>query len=156
MKRFQLVNFYAVVFILAACSPQVDQLGYVKAADWKDRITVGSTTRDEVLEAFGSPSAQSTFGEETWYYVSIRQETTAFLRPENTEQDIVRVQFNDRGVVSDIAAYDQESAKRFDLVDRTTPTEGHSMGVVEQLVGNIGRFNRTGDDKSIAPGGRSR
>lgn len=155
MKQIQSVKLFLGVLLLWACSPKVDQHGYVSSGDWKEKITIGQTTKDEVLAAFGSPSAQNNFGGEAWYYISSRQETVAFLKPEIAEQNVVRVEFDQAGVVSNVQAFDKASGKEFDLVKRVTPTEGHSMTMIEQFLGNIGRFNNSrGSDGSIAPGGR--
>lgn len=155
MKRFQLV---IVILAVAACSPKVDVRGYVADGDIKDKIAIGRTTKDEVLAALGSPSAQSTFGDEAWYYIAARQETVAFLKPETAEQNVTRIAFDGSGVVSDIQTYDKTAGREFAVVKRTTPTEGHSMNMVEQMLGNIGRFNKPGGDTGIAtgrkPGGR--
>lgn len=154
MKRFQPVKCL-LLLALAACAPKADNHGYVTAEDWKEKVTAGQTTKDQILSTFGSPSAQNNFGSETWYYITSRQETTAFLRPKVVEQDVVRIEFDQAGVVSQVEMFDKSNAKKFALVRRTTPTEGHSMGVVEQLLGNIGRFNSPGGKGgSAAPGGR--
>jgi len=144
MKRFQLIT---LVF-LAACSPKVENHGYMKQGEIKDALVVGQTTKDEVLTALGSPSAQSSFGEEAWYYISSRREATAFFKPKVTEQDIIRIAFDAGGVVSKVENYNKDNAKEFDTVKRTTPTEGHSMGIMEQLLGNLGRFNKPPGAKS--------
>jgi len=142
--------------VLSACSPKIDNRGYVAYADWKDIIKVGQTTKQEVTDNFGSPSAQSSFGAETWYYLSSRKETVAFLKPETIEQNGVRITFDASGVVSALDSYDKSQAKDFALVKRVTPTEGHSLGFVEQVLGNIGRFNNPGSgNDSAAPGRRA-
>lgn len=156
MKRFQPVKF---IFCLAAlgvfaCSPKIDNRGYMKDGDLKEKVIVGKSTKDEVLAELGSPSSQSSFGNETWYYISSREETHAFLSPKITEQNVMRIEFDGAGVVSAVSDYDKESAKKFDIVKRTTPTEGHSMGVVEQFLGNLGRFNTPKGNDSIATGRR--
>lgn len=126
--------------LLAACSPKVEIRGYVKDADW-GTVVAGQTTKDQVIMQFGSPSSQSSFGGESWYYISSREETTAFFAPDVVEQQVVRITFNEGGVVSKVENFDKNSGKAIDIVKRTTPTEGHSMNAVEQLLGNIGRFN---------------
>lgn len=137
---------------LSACSPKVDTRGYVRDEEWKKEIIAGKTTRDDVLGKFGSPSSRSSFGEETWYYMSARKETYAFLRSEVADQDVVRITFDPSGVVSKVETYDKSSVQDVKVVDRTTPTEGHTYGFFEQIIGNIGRFNR-GSDKD-GPGRR--
>jgi outer membrane protein assembly factor BamE (lipoprotein component of BamABCDE complex) len=150
MKRIQIVM---ALLALSACSPKVDNAGYIRESDLKSQVSAG-LSRDEVRTRLGSPSAQSTFGTETWYYVSSRKEATAFFKPEIVEQEVLRIEFNQAGVVTTVQAYDKEDAKQFDIAKRTTPTEGHQMGFIEQAIGNIGRFNAPGGRNSSAVPGR--
>lgn len=132
----------AALLAVSACEPKVENRGYVRNAVWKDQIAIGQTTKDQVLSIFGSPSSQSTFGDETWYYINERKEATAFLKPKVVEQNVVRLTFDANGVVSKMETFDNSSSKQFDVARRVTPTEGHQLGFVEQIIGNIGRFNK--------------
>ncbi len=155
MKHFYIkILFAGTALALAACSPKVDSRGYVKTVEWKDAITVGQTTREDVMEKFGSPSAKSSFGDETWYYVSSRKEAVAFLKPEVVEQEAVDISFDASGVVSAVNIHNQDDAKDVKLVKRETPTEGHSLNFIEQALGNLGRFNKPGGGDTVAPGRR--
>src|SRR6185436_19035700 len=138
---------------LAACDPKVDTGGYVRETDFKEQIIVGQTTREETQARFGSPSSQSSFGEESWYYITDRKETTAFFKPKVVEQNVTRIVFDASGVASKVETFDMKDAKDLKLVKRQTPTEGHSLGFAEQILGNIGRFNKGADD-AVAPGRR--
>ena len=138
---------------VAGCSSKVDTGGYVKDGDIRSKIVVGKTTRDEVAGLLGSPSAQSSFGDESWYYVTNRKEAFAFMKPELTEQEVMRVQFDKAGIVSKVENYDKNSGEDIALAKRETPTEGHTLGFVEQILGNLGRFNKPGGgNNSAAPG----
>jgi len=139
------ILFAGAVLGLCACAPEVEQRGYTNDADWKSQVIAGKSTKEQVQEALGSPSTRSSFGEETWFYISGRKESVAFLKPKVVEQDIFKITFDDKGVVKTAESIDEDKAQKFDLVDRTTPTEGHSVGLVEQLLGNIGRFNHPTD-----------
>ncbi len=123
------------------CITKTDSGGYVNDIDIKDEIKTGQTTRDQVSELLGSPSAKSSFGSEVWYYISERTESVAFFRPEVTDQRVTRVEFDNAGVVSSLQQMSMKDSKEFSIAKRTTPTEGHSMGIMEQLLGNVGRFN---------------
>ena len=157
MKQIQTVKVTVIIAALLAggCSPKVESRGYVKQANWKDAIVIGQTNKQEVLEKFGSPSTQSSFGTETWHYISSRKEGVGFLRPSVVEQEAVDVAFDSSGVVSGVNVYDKTNAKDFDLVKRTTPTEGHSLSFIDQTLGNLGRFNKPGGgNDSPVPGRR--
>ncbi len=116
---------------------------------------IGKSSREDVQTRLGSPSAQSSFGEETWYYVTARKEAYAFLRPEVVQQDVVGVVFDGNGLVSRIDGYNINDSRDFKLVKRETPTEGHTLGFFEQVLGNVGRFNAPSQGGStVAPGRR--
>jgi outer membrane protein assembly factor BamE (lipoprotein component of BamABCDE complex) len=142
IKSFLRVAGPCLLLAAAACVTKTNQTGYVKEAEITEAVIIGQSSRDDVREKLGSPSSQSTFGTETWYYISGHTEAVAFFTPDIVEQEVIRVEFNDSGIVSDVKKLSKKDGKEFDLVKRTTPTEGHSMGIMEQLLGNIGRFNR--------------
>ncbi len=118
--------------------------GYLREPDWKEHITPGQTTTEEVRAQLGSPSSQSSFGQDTWYYITSKQETFGFFRPDTRDQDVTRIVFDDNGVVTALDQYTLNNARDITIADKTTPTEGHEMGFMEQMFGNIGRFNAPG------------
>ena len=125
MKKNQLV-IVALALLAAACSPKVEERGYVKNADWAS-VTPGQTTKDELIAAFGSPSSIADFGEETWYYIHSRKETVAFLAPEIADQGVVRVRFDENGVVSQVENYTKEQAKDYVMnYGKHTPPTGET------------------------------
>ena len=146
--------FLLAALALSACDPKIDNRGYVKNAEWKEHVIIGQTTKDQVFAEFGSPSSQSSFGDETWYYITARKEATAFLKPDVVEQTVVRLTFDSNGIVSQMDSVDKPAGAEFDIAKRVTPTEGHQLGFFEQIMGNIGRFNKAGDGGSVAPGRR--
>ena len=114
-------------------------------------LNLSGTTRDEVLSGLGSPSVQSSFGTETWYYVASRKEATAFLKPEVTEQQVTRIEFDAAGVVSKIENFDESNSQDLNYAKRVTPTEGHQLGFFEQIMGNIVEPRWQGRRLSISP-----
>lgn len=142
IKPFLKLSTLCLLLASAACVTKTSQTGYVKEAEITEAVIIGQSSRDDVRGKLGSPSSQSTFGTETWYYISGHTEAVAFFTPDIVEQEVIRIEFNDSGIVTDVKKLTKKDSKEFDLVKRTTPTEGHSMGIMEQLLGNIGRFNR--------------
>jgi outer membrane protein assembly factor BamE (lipoprotein component of BamABCDE complex) len=140
------LSMLAACLCLTDCGiKRVDDRGYRDADLSIGSIKEGASTREDVMAALGSPSTQSDFGPETWYYVSTVKESEAFFKPTITQQKVLRVQFSDAGVVQKIENYDLSQSKNIQIVDKVTPTEGHKLGVIEQIVGNLGRFNKPSD-----------
>jgi outer membrane protein assembly factor BamE (lipoprotein component of BamABCDE complex) len=57
---------------------------------------------------------------------------------------VVVVGFDDTGLVRDVRRYTLEDGKLIDPVTRKTPAPGKELSFLEQLVGNVGRFNPAG------------
>lgn len=108
------------------------------------QIITGQSGPEDVRALLGSPSATSDFGHLTWYYISERKETLAFYAPEVADQKVVAIHFDANERVADITEYSKEDSKPVSIVNKQTPTEGHEMTVMEQLLGNFGRFNAPG------------
>ena len=129
----------ALLFV-SACTPLVDNRGHVADTPIAEVVGVGES-KAAVRAKLGSPSSISDFGEENWYYIRNRRETIAFLEPEIVEQHVTRIVFDSNGNVAEVKHYDLNDREQFAYVDKTTPTEGHSLGFFEQILGNVGRFN---------------
>jgi outer membrane protein assembly factor BamE (lipoprotein component of BamABCDE complex) len=150
----------ALALLCAACEPQVAERGHTDLKDKIGQITPNVSRKADVQSILGSPSSTSQFGDERWYYITATHQTQAFFEPEITDQQVVQVIFDEGGVVKDIRQYGKGDAKDVELTERTTPTSGAEYGFFEQLLGNIGKFNKQRDPLSSTtargPGGSRR
>jgi len=127
----------------AACTPSVDIRGNLPDAEVLAQIKEGKTTRDEVQALLGTPSATATFGEESWQYISARTETVAFFKPELKDRKAVSITFDRNGVVKQVTSRGMQDGVNIQTVERETPTAGKEMSILEQLVGNVGKFSKS-------------
>lgn len=130
-----------VVAGLAGCAPQVDTRGNLPDPDTVLEVQPGVHDRDQVASILGTPSTVATFEDDTWYYISRRTEKIAFFEPEVVDQQVLVVKFGQDGLVADMALYGLEDGQIIEPVERTTPTSGRELTILQQLFGNIGRFN---------------
>lgn len=135
----------SVGLVLAACSPTITQHGHRLSEDDLSQIQPGLSSKRDVLSILGSPSAQGTFEDDHWYYVAQRTERTSFYQKELTQQDVLTVTFDSDGKVTSIGKHGIEAANAVLPSPEKTKTLGNELTLVEQLLGNIGRFN-SGDD----------
>lgn len=140
---------------LGACAPKIVQHGNVPDEEQVVQINPGQDNKSRVQQLLGSPSTQGTFGEDTWYYVSKRTEQTAFFEPDVVDQGVLAITFDEQGVVNDLKVYDHRDGRLVAMVDRVTPTQGNSMTIVQQLLGNFGRFDPDSSSKPSNPGSSS-
>jgi outer membrane protein assembly factor BamE (lipoprotein component of BamABCDE complex) len=140
----------ASTLIVAGCESIVDYRGFAPTPGSTDKLEVGSQSREDVVRLVGSPSAVATFNPNTWYFISQRQETWAFLKPVIAEQKVMEVTFSEAGRVAAIKHYDLKDAREIEMVARVTPTAGKELTVLEQILGNVGKFS--GPRKETNPG----
>lgn len=132
---------------MAACAPRIDTRGNSPNPERLAEIVPGKHTRGQVSELLGSPSSIAPFDGETWYYISGRTESLAFFAPAESDRQVIIVRFAKNGVVSDIKTLGLEQARAVELVDRQTPTAGNELTILDQLLGNFGRFTKPSGEK---------
>ncbi len=109
-----------------------------------NQIIEGQSGPEDVRALLGSPSTVSTYGHTTWYYINERKETLAFYAAEVADQNVVAIHFDENDRVREIEHYNKSQSKPVEFVTKETPTEGHEMTIMEQMLGNFGRFNAPG------------
>ena len=145
--------------LLGGCQAKILQHGNVPDEDEVVQIQPGQDDKNRVEQLLGSPSSTGSFGDEVWYYVSTRTSQTAFFDPEIIDQGVLAISFDNGGIVQDMKVYDQTDGRLVAMVDRTTPTHGNQITLLQQLLGNFGRFNPEGSGakgptgSTGAPGG---
>ena len=137
-----------VALVMTACTPRIATHGNLLDPEKLAEIVPGKINRNEVAEILGSPSSIAAFNQETWYYISERKETTAFLPPDVTDRKVVVVRFDQKGIVSAVETLGLADGRNVELVDRTTPTAGNEITIIQQVLGNMGRFNSSTDKQT--------
>jgi outer membrane protein assembly factor BamE (lipoprotein component of BamABCDE complex) len=128
--------------LTAGCAGQLNTHGDRLEANRLAQVRPGTQTRDDVARILGSPSSTSVFGEESWYYISDVVETRSIFDRETKDRQVVTIRFDGSGVVRQVDTFGLERGKEVELVERETPSFGESVTFVNQLMGNLGRFNR--------------
>ena len=113
----------------------------------------GTSTRADVTALIGSPTARATFDDNTWLYVSEVTRPRIARTQGVLSQNVVVLSFNDQGVLQDVKQLNQDDSVPVTIVARSTPSPGTEASFLQQLFGNIGRFNAFGADARAAPSG---
>lgn len=132
----------SLALFAAACTPTQTVRGNIVEDYRLAEITPGISTRQNVLMSLGSPTTQAPFDENVWYYMGQRTEKTGIFDPKVTDEKIVVVAFDEEGIVQVAQVIDNE---RIDIprIRDKTPTGGNDITAIQQIMGNLGRFNRS-------------
>ena len=139
MKKTILV--LTALLALSACEPVRNTNGVFLTQDDVTRVQPGVATRADVLQALGTPTATAVFDDNTWYYVGIKTEKDAFFDAKVTDRSVYEAKFDELGTLASLQKVEGEAIDT-PLVRRKTPTAGHDLTFAQQLLGNLGRFNK--------------
>lgn len=139
---------------LAGCTPTQTNRGNIVEDFRMAEVTPGISTRTNVLKSLGSPTTIAPFDDNTWYYIGQKMEKKGIFDPKVVEEKVVVVTFNEEGIVQTMSEVDSDRIN-VPKVRRKTPTSGNDITVIEQLLGNVGRFNRPAGSAVDTAGGNN-
>ena len=124
---------------LTACSTIVATHGQVVDERYVRQLQPGITTQEQVRQLLGSPSTTGTFNANRWYYLTETTENTPLNPNVLQKRQLVIVEFSDSGVVSGLFTKTEKDGKEVPYFSDETPTQGQSMGIMDQMLDNLGK-----------------
>jgi len=147
------VRRVSLLFLTLLCIPWIAACSVVEAPrtlrgaqvdpDELKQLVVGTSTRKDAESLIGSPTTKGTF-DDRWIYISQTTHTRIGQLPGVDKQNVVVLTFDQGGVLRDIEQRGMKDAKSVAMVSRTTPSPGSEASFMQQLLGNVGRFNAGG------------
>tara|TARA_Y100001934_G_scaffold100118_1_gene123237 strand:- start:885 stop:1337 length:453 start_codon:yes stop_codon:yes gene_type:complete len=143
IKPFPAVLLFAS--FLASCAQPIEIHGNRITLRTVNAIELGKTTEKQVLEELGKPVITQEYGSKSWIYVESKSQKTILSGRKFIDRKVVRVSFNKKGIATsvDIIPFDKELNP--EISPRKTPTAGQEITVLQQLIGNFGRFENKND-----------
>jgi len=126
--------------VLSACSEDIRKSGYYPLEQELAAVSIGQSTRAEVLEAMGSPTIQSDSAGPL-YYVGQRTRYFGPFPPQIVDRQVVVVTFDSRGKVANVQTLGLEDGAVVVLSQRVTEPVAGDVSFYRQLFGNIGRVD---------------
>ena len=133
--------------LLSSCGwlmPPPQVRGNKVDAESLKELVPGTSTKADVSAVIGSPTARDTFDDNIWLYISELTQQRIGRTLGELEQNVVIVSFTDKGVLKTVEQRDKGDSLPVTVIARSTPSPGTEASFLQQLLGNIGRFNPTG------------
>ena len=133
--------------LLSGCalfSPIPTERGQMVEKEDYDKLVPGTTTRADVTALLGSPTARATFDDNTWLYIGEVTAPVPLARPKIDHQQVLVLNFDGNGTLRSLRRLDQSNAHDVAMVSRVTPSPGSEASFMQQLIGNVGRYNPLG------------
>jgi outer membrane protein assembly factor BamE (lipoprotein component of BamABCDE complex) len=140
--------------LLAACTPTVVERGNMLEDYQLKEVVVGQNTRSDVIRILGSPTTQAPFDDNVWYYIGQETEKVGVLDPKITKERVIVLKFAADGTVESIREMPKGSGLDIPIAREKTKTHGNEVTVLQQFLGNLGKFNNTakGDGPNAGAG----
>lgn len=137
-------GFFALTLLLSGCavfrSSPIPQGSLVEPDDYNQLIP-GSSTRSDALDLLGSPTAKGAFDDNTWIYVSTVSHLAPMDFPHLSKQQVVVLKFSPAGTLNSVRTLALKDSFRIAMNSNVTPTPGSKINVLQQILGNVGRYN---------------
>ena len=142
LKTALAVTVCVAALNLSGCAKDINARGNLPPEQALTQLLPGEQTRQDVQLILGTPSTVSTLGDETWYYISAVTTQYAFYSTEEIDRNVYALSFDERGILQEVKNLGLEDGEDLQIVQRETPTMGREFSLIEQLIGNLGRFDR--------------
>ena len=124
--------------------------------DLLKELVPGTSTKKDVTSLIGSPTARATFDDNQWIYISETTHTRIGRLPGVLKQDVVLMNFDEAGTLRSIKQLNQDDGRDVSIASGSTPSPGSEASVLQQLLGNVGRYNvgnLGGDSSNVGTSG---
>ncbi|MCV2872971.1 outer membrane protein assembly factor BamE [Defluviimonas sp. WL0050] len=130
-----------MLVVLAACSAQYRNHGYVPRDEDLEKVVVGESTQETVARAVGRPSSTGLLTGGAWYYVGSRFRHYGGKAPQEVDRQVVAITFDEGGTVENVERFGLEDGQAVVLSRRVTDSNIKGLSFLRQLLGNIGNIS---------------
>ncbi|MDO5641357.1 MAG: outer membrane protein assembly factor BamE [Paracoccus sp. (in: a-proteobacteria)] len=135
---------FALTLFVTGCAPVYRHHGYVPPEEDLALVQIGQTSQFELENLIGRPSSQGLLQGSSWFYVGSRWRHYGAMRPREIDRQVVAISFSPNGTVSNVERFGMEQGRVVVLSRRVTDSNVTSVGLIRQILGNIGNFNPAG------------
>jgi len=123
---------------LTACSPDINNHGYVPDEMDLAELVVGVDTRATVDDVIGAPSTSGMLSDGDYYYVWSQKRAVGAMKPKVVDRQVVAISFNEDDTIANIERFGLEDGRIVPLTRRVTSSSVEGQSFLRQLFGNIG------------------
>ena len=127
--------------MLTACSWMgTNQVGDVPDDLRINAVKIGKHNKEDVLRLLGSPTSITLFEKESWLYIESKEQKRVFLPAKEIDRKVIQVTFTADDIVQKVNRLSLNDGQKINFDEDTTPVSGKDLSVIDELIGNFGRF----------------
>ena len=121
-------------FFLISCAPIIKPHGYqLEDILLNEPQKIGVSTKNDLIEAFGSPSIKIEDVSNTWLYLATTKEKKVFSKDEFKDQIVFAFNFDNNDVLISQEIYNQDQMVDLDYNKNQTYNFGTNYSILDQL-----------------------
>ena len=145
-KRNRL-SYILLALLLTSCSKDIAYKGYSIDEDNLNKIIIGKSSMNDVLNILGSPTTSSLYKQTKFFYISHQYKSRFFSNPKLVNQKITEISFSKNNIAQAISTYSTNDMNSIKFATKQTELVGNKMNPFKQIIGNIGKYNESQDAK---------
>jgi outer membrane protein assembly factor BamE (lipoprotein component of BamABCDE complex) len=124
---------------MSGCGDRISSHGHVINESELKQITIGTTTKADIVQLLGQPSFAGAFDTQKLYYSSqVMLQPVASVK--QTQRRVIYIfTLNKNNVLASIDLVDKDDGLTIAHIDDKTPTPGDTFGILEQVFTNVRR-----------------
>ena len=123
-----------LLLFLASCAPVIKPHGYqLEDILLQEPQIIGTSTKDDVLTSYGSPSIKIEDVGNTWIYLATSKQKKVFTKDEFHNQLIFTFSFDDDNILISQEVYDQNQMLSFKYDNKKTYDYGTNYTILDQI-----------------------
>ena len=124
---------------MSGCGDRISSHGHVINESELKQITIGTTTKADIVQLLGQPSFAGAFDTQKLYYSSqVMLQPVASVK--QTQRRIIYIfTLNKNSVLEAIDLINKDDGLTIAHIDDKTPTPGDTFGILEQVFTNVRR-----------------
>ena len=124
---------------MSGCGDRISSHGHVIHESELKQITIGTTTKADIVQLLGQPSFAGAFDTQKLYYSSqVMLQPVASVK--KTQRRVIYIfTLNINNVLESIDLVDKDDGFTIAHIDDKTPTPGDTFGILEQVFTNVRR-----------------
>jgi outer membrane protein assembly factor BamE (lipoprotein component of BamABCDE complex) len=124
---------------MSGCGDRISSHGHVINESELKQITIGTTTKADIVQLLGQPSFAGAFETKKLYYSSqVMLQPVASVK--QTQSRVVYIfTLNSNNILEEIDLVNKDDGLTIAHIDDKTPTPGDTFGILEQVFTNVRR-----------------
>ena len=136
----KLFNIFLILMLTACSWLGTNQVGDIPDEIRINAIKVGKHNKEDVVRLLGSATSITLFEKESWLYIESKEQNKVFFPAEEIERNVIQITFNQNGIVERVKTLSLADGQKINIDKTITPVSGKELSVVDELIGNFGRF----------------